>query len=289
MENLSQKERLKSIKRAVRRFSENKLALLGLLMIGFIVFIAIFAPYLAPYPEDVNTTHFDQRNESPSVEHLFGTDDAGRDILSRMLFGARISLMVGFSVIAIATTIGTTVGLVAGYIGGYIGTTLMRIVDMFLAIPSVVLAMAVVAAIGPGIWNVMLAIAFVWWTWYARLVYGEVISVKEEEFVKAGEALGAKWFNIIFSEILPNIVAPLTVKVTLDLGGVILVAAGLSFLGLGASPPTPSWGLMVASGRDVVTQFWWVATIPGLAISWTVLGFNLLGDGLRDMFDVEVE
>ena len=282
------KARYERWRRAWARFTKNWLTVIGTVMVLIVVFSAVFAPYVAPYPQDVNSVHFDQASEPPSLEHPMGTDTSGRDILSRVIFGARISLQLSIVVVSIAVAIGTTVGIVAGYSGGLVRTVLMRITDIFLAIPPIVLALAITAALQPSLQNAMIAIAFGWWTWYARLVQGEVLSIKEEEFVEASESIGARWYDVAFKEILPNLVSPLTVKATLDMGSVILVGAGLAFLGLGAHPPTPSWGAMIAQGRDNVTNFWWIATFPGLAISWTVLGFNLLGDGLRDIFDVEV-
>jgi len=286
----SQKARLDRYRRAWHRLIKNPLSVLGILIILSVVLLAIFAPYIAPDPASAgDKIAFDKVTESPSIEHPMGTDKVGRDILSRVIFGSRISLMLGGVVLTIAISIGVTAGLVAGYLGGYTRAVIMRITDVFLAVPPVLLALAVTTILTPSLFNAMIAIAFSWWAWYARLVQGEVLSVKEDEYIEASESLGTGWINIIRSEILPNIVAPITVKATLDMGSVILIGAGLSFLGLGATPPTPSWGGMIAIGRDYLTSAWWMATFPGLAISYTVLGFNLLGDGLRDMFDVEVE
>ncbi len=286
----STKERLRDLHRNRRRLFQNPLSVVGLLMIAIVVLTAILAPIIAPYPEHAgNISNFENALQPPSLAHPMGTDAAGRDVLTRVLFGARLSLMMGVVVLSISITIGVSLGLIAGYAGGVVNGVIMRITDIFLAIPPVLLALAVAAVLTPNLWNAMIAIAFGWWTWYARLVQGEVLSVKENEFVEASESLGAGWFTVAFKEILPNIVAPLTVKATLDMGAVILVGAALSFLGLGAQPPTPTWGGMIAIGRDYVLNQWWMATFPGLAISFTVLGFNLFGDGLRDMFDVEVE
>lgn len=284
------REYAESVRRGWARFSENTFSIIGLLIVLSVVFAALLAPYIAPYPQDAgNALHFDRASQPPSLDHPFGTDTAGRDIFSRVLFGARISLMMGVAVLSIAATLGTTLGLIAGYLGGWPNVMIMRTTDVFLSIPPILLALTVNAALGQNLWYTMIALAFAWWTWYTRLVQGEVLSIKQNEFVEASESLGAGWVRVIFREILPNTFAPLVVKVTLDMGFVILVGAGLSFLGLGAQPPTPSWGAMIASGREYVTNFWWMATFPGLAISYTVLGFNLLGDGLRDVFDVEVE
>ncbi|WP_135827665.1 ABC transporter permease [Halorussus halobius] len=285
----ARQERIKQFKRGARSFAQNRLSVVGLSMVLVLVFAAIFAPFIAPYPEDAGAgVNFDRASQPPSIDHPMGTDTTGRDILSRILFGSRLSLMMGVVVLSIAISIGVTLGLVAGYLGGWVNTVIMRVTDIFLAIPPTLLAMAVVAATGASLVNVMVAIAFSWWSWYARLVQGEVLSIKEDEFIESSRALGASWLRTTFKEILPNVVSPITVKATLDMGFVILVGAGLSFLGLGAQPPTPTWGAMIAQGRNYVTSYWWIAVFPGLAISFAVLGFNFIGDGLRDVFDVDV-
>jgi peptide/nickel transport system permease protein len=289
IEDTAQQERFKQLKRTSQSFLQNTLSVVGLLMILILVFAATFAPLIAPYPDDAGAgVHFDRASQPPSLEHPMGTDTTGRDIFSRVLFGARLSLMMGVIVLSIAISIGVTLGLIAGYIGGKTNSVIMRITDIFLAIPPTLLAMAVVAATGASLFNVMVAIAFSWWSWYARLTQGEVLSIKEEEFIESSQALGSNWLRTTFKEVLPNVLSPITVKATLDMGFVILVGAGLSFLGLGAQPPTPTWGAMIAQGRNYVTTFWWIAVFPGLAISFAVLGFNFIGDGLRDAFDVEV-
>lgn len=288
-DDTARQERIKQLKRGIRSFTQNKLSVVGLLMILTLIFAAVFAPYIAPYPEDAGAgVHFDRASEPPSLDHPMGTDTTGRDIFSRVLFGARLSLLMGIVVLSIAISIGVTLGLIAGYLGGKTNTVIMRTTDVFLAIPPTLLAMAVVAATGASLFNVMVAIAFSWWSWYTRLVQGEVLSIKEDEFIESSRALGSSWFRTTFKEILPNVVSPITVKATLDMGFVILVGAGLSFLGLGAQPPTPTWGAMIAQGRNYVTSYWWIAVFPGLAISFAVLGFNFIGDGLRDALDVEV-
>lgn len=288
-ENTARQQRIKQLKRAGRSFTQNKLSMVGLLMILTLVFAAIFAPVLAPYPSHAGPgVYFDQAHQPPSFEHPMGTDTSGRDIFSRILFGARISLLMGVVVLSIAISIGVTLGLIAGYLGGAVNAVIMRVTDIFLAIPPTLLAMAVVAATGASLFNVMVAIAFSWWSWYTRLVQGEVLSIKEDEFIESSRALGSGWMRTTFKEILPNVVSPITVKATLDMGFVILVGAGLSFLGLGAQPPTPTWGAMIAQGRNYVTSYWWIAVFPGLAISFAVLAFNFIGDGLRDVFDVDV-
>lgn len=288
--NTARQERLKQLNRTLSDFVQNKLSVVGFMMILLLILAAILAPIIAPYPSHQGPgVYFDQAFQPPGPQHIMGTDSVGRDIFSRILFGARTSLLMGVVVLSIATSIGVTLGLIAGYLGGRINSVIMRITDIFLAIPPTLLAMAVVAATGPSLWNVMIAIAFSWWSWYARLVQGEVLSIKEEEFVESSQALGSSWVRTAFREVLPNVMSPITVKATLDMGFVILVGAGLSFLGLGPQPPQPTWGSMIASGRRHVTSAWWMATFPGLAISFAVLGFNFLGDGLRDALDVEVK
>ncbi len=292
MKNLSQTKNVHkgNISRALYRFTKSPLSLIGLSLVLMMVFIAIFAPFIAPYPEDAkNAVHFKDMFQPPSLKHPFGTDEVGRDVLSRVIFGSRISLMLGVIVLSIAVLIGVPLGLLAGYFGGIVETIIMRLTDIFLSIPSLVLALAVSAALGPNLRNSMIAISFSWWPWYARLAYGETLKIKEEEFVEADESLGVSRIYIALREILPNMTSSLIVKVSLDLGYAILTGASLGFLGLGAQPPTPEWGTLISLGRTHLPGMWWLSTFPGLAIFVTVLGFNLLGDGLRDFFDVEVE
>lgn len=272
------------------RFRQSTLSLLGLGIVAAVVLSAVFASVIAPYPGHAGSVvDFDRTLQRPSARNILGTDDAGRDILSRIYFGARISVTLGVIVLALAVAIGIPLGLIAGYWGGAMGNVIMRVTDVFLAIPPIALALAVTAALKPNLTNAMIAIAFAWWPWYTRLVYGQVLSLREQQFVEASRGLGAGPMRIAFREILPNAWSPIIVKVTLDMGFVILTAAGLSFLGLGAQAPTPEWGTMIAEGRAYLPGAWWAATFPGLAIFLTVLGFNLLGDGLRDVFDVEIE
>jgi len=267
----------------------NTLTVVGFAMLSLVVFSAIFAPYIAPHPSaNTEEVNFGNTNQPPSADHLMGTDDIGRDIFSRVLYGARISLKLAATVLTLAVGVGVPLGLIAGYLGGYVNAVIMRTADIFLAIPPILLALAVSAALEPTLTNTMIAISVAWWPWYTRLIQGEAISVKQEEFVEASESLGAGWFRVIRKEIFPNVIAPLTVKMTIDAGTVILIGASLAFLGLGVTPPTPSWGMMIAQGRDYLTNFWWMSTFPGLAISFTVIAFNLIGDGLRDFFDVDV-
>lgn len=282
-------ERRERIHRMWYRFKQNTLSVVGLGIVGLVVFIAIFAPVIAPHPESAvaGDIVFERMSQGPSLEHPMGTDPLGRDIFSRVLYGSRYALLMAFVVLSIACSVGVLTGLFAGFVGGPIGDAIMRIADIFVSVPPILMAIAVTAVLGPGLFNAMAAIAFAWWPWYTRLTQSEVISLKENEFVEASVALGADWFHIMFKELLPNLVSVITVKLTLDIGFVILTGAALAFLGLGAQPPTPTWGAMIAQGRENVTTMWWIATFPGLAISLTVLGFNLLGDGLRDMLDLE--
>ncbi|MFC3959146.1 ABC transporter permease [Halovivax cerinus] len=285
--------RLDRLDRIVYRFRQNPASVLGLGIILFLVLVALFAPVIAPYPQDAGyggdpAVHFDQQLEPPSAEHVFGTDNSGRDIFSRVVFGTRLSLRIGAAVLGFAIGVGVPVGLIAGYMGGPVSVGLMRLADVFLAVPPLVIALTVSVALEPSLQNVMIALAVVWWPWYARLVYGEVISVKEEAFVEASRGIGASTPRIVLREILPNVLAPITVKFSLDMGYAIIIGAGLGFLGLGAQPPTPEWGTMISQGRAFLPGSWWYSTFPGLAIFLAVLGFNFLGDGLRDMFDTEV-
>lgn len=286
---LISEERKERLRRIYYKFTRSSLSLVGLLMVLLVIFVAIFAPYLAPYPEDRTRVHFDVGAQPPSLEHPMGTDIEGRDIFSRLLFGSRIALMVGIVVLTLSISIGVTLGLIAGYLGGPVNSVIMRTTDIFLSLPPIVLAMVVIAVTKPTLLNAIIAISFTWWAWYARLVQGEVLSVKEEEFIEASKAMGSSWFRTAFREVLPNVTSPIVVKATLDMGFAILVAAALSFIGIGVQPPKPSWGVMVSQGRTYIGSYWWISTFPGLAISFTVLGFNLLGDGLRDIFDVEVQ
>lgn len=278
-------ERRERLARAFSKFANSQASLVGAAIVLSVVIGGVFAPYLSPYqPSQID---FAAHAEPPSLGHLMGTDTLGRDIFSRVLYGARTSLILIVAVLSVAIGVGAPLGMIAAYVGGPVETIIMRVTDVFLSIPPLVLALAVTAALGPSLFNAMMAISFAWWPWYARLLHGEVLSVKEEEFIEASESLGAGWFRVTFREILPNVVAPITVKATLDMGTVILIGASIAFLGLGVQPPKPAWGAMISNGRDYVTSFWWIAVSPGIAISYTVLGFNLLGDGLRDVLDVE--
>lgn len=270
-------------KQARSSFRRNPLGALGLCLILAIVLVAVFAPQLATHdPDQLNR---DARLLPPSVEHWFGTDASGRDVYSRVVYGSRISLQVAFVVLLIATTVGSLLGAAAGYFGGLVDEILMRITDVFLAFPALILAMAVNAALGPGIESAMLAVGFTWWPAYARLIRSQVLSVKSNPYVEAAHCIGATRRRMLFRHILPNCTSPIIVQITLDAGYVVLTAAGLSFIGLGAQPPSHEWGFMVSEGADHILTQWWWSTFPGLAICVLVVGFNLVGDFLRDALD----
>lgn len=279
------RRRVKTVRnsRRFQQFFGNKLNVVGLVFVTLVVFSAVFAPVIAP--EGPNDQDLFNRLESPSADHPMGTDQLGRDVLSRLLHGARISLGIALAVVAITLTIGTAVGLIAGYAGGWIDEGLMRFVDVLLAFPGILLALVIAGILGPSLVNIMIALAVVGWTQYARIIRGSVLSVKEEEFVKSAQLMGVSKTRIVLRHILPNVVTPVVVLATMDMAYVILGTAGLSFLGLGAQPPTPEWGTMLSQGRNYVDTAWWIVNFPGLAIMVTVLGFNLLGDGLRDVLD----
>jgi peptide/nickel transport system permease protein len=281
--------------RKTQQFISNRLNLVGLFFVSLVVFAAVFAapikifgvpvqPFsIAPYsPTEQNLFN---RLAAPSLQHPMGTDQLGRDIFSRILYGARISMRIAVTVVTITLAIGTTVGVVAGYVGGWVDAALMRLVDILLAFPGLLLALVVAGILGPSLNNIMIALAVVGWTQYARVIRGETLSVKETEFMKSAELMGVSTPRLLIRHALPNVITPVIVLATMDLAYVILGTAGLSFLGLGAQPPTPEWGTMLASGRDYVTTAWWIVNFPGLAIMILVLGFNLLGDGLRDVLD----
>ena len=273
-------------RRAVYRFRQSALSIVGLLLVAGLVFVALFGAWLAPYPEHVaggiNTA---LRFRPPSGAHLFGTNELGQDVFSLVLAGTRVSLFAGLAVVALGALIGTMIGAIAGYAGGWTDDILMRIADLKLTVPGLIFAMAIAAALGPGIFNMVLAIAAGWWPGYARLVRGEVMARKEEMFVTAARAIGAGPGRILFRHILPNVMTPVIIKMSLDMGFAILTVASLGFIGIGVKPPTPEWGALLSVARNYMPDVWWTAIFPGLAIFVAVFGFNLLGDGLRDVFD----
>jgi len=264
----------------------NPLLLAGGAVAVLIVVVAVFAPLLAPFPADAGSaTHPFAVLRPPSAVHWFGTDQVGRDVASRVIYGARVSPVIAVFVLLIAGVIGIPLGVVAGYFGGWLDDVIMRVTDVFLAFPALLLALVLAAVLPPSLTTVTIAIAATWWPWYTRLIRGQAASVAGRPYVEACRALGISRRRIIFRHILPNSITPLIVQISLDVGGVILTASALSFLGLGAQDPTPDWGLMVAEGQAYFTTAWWLVTFPGLAILITAFGFNLLGDGLRDQLD----
>jgi peptide/nickel transport system permease protein len=273
----------RNARRALRNLRRNRAALAGLAVIVTLIVAAVFAPILAPY--DPYAVSLDTRLLAPDAKHLLGTDELGRDILSRLLYGARVSLWVGIVTVALSGVIGITGGVVAGYLGGYWDAVIMRLVDVFLAFPVIVLAIAIVAVRGPGLTNVLIALALVYWTTYARVSRSIVLALREEEYTWAARTLGATPTRIMLRHLLPNAVAPLIVLASLGMGNAIVAEAALSFLGLGIQPPEASWGSMLNFGMQFLRDASFLSTTPGLAIFITVLGFNLLGDGLRDALD----
>lgn len=277
---------IREYRRMAATFSRSSSAMLGLVIVAIFLLMALIGPWIAPYPEDaLGVTHLEQKLEPPSAEHWFGTDEVGLDIFSRVLIGARVSLQIGLIVTGVAILIGVPLGMLAGMSSGWPREAIMRVTDIFLSIPGLILAIAIVGALGPGIINAMIALALVWWPGYVRLVDAKTLSLRNEVYVEAARSLGAPLPRILFVHILPNCMSPIIVKASMDMGMAILAAASLGFLGLGAQPPYPEWGAMVSIGRNYLPDWWWYSFFPGLAIYLTVLGFNLLGDGLRDVLD----
>ncbi len=269
--------------RALRHFGNNPLTLGSLVLIAVLVFTGLFAPFLSPYdPVEISP---DRRLSPPGASNLLGTDEVGRDILSRIIWGARISLQIGLTIVFFAAVIGIVIGLISGYFGGVVDQVLMRFTDMFISFPTLILAIAMTAALGPNLFNAVLAMIIVWWPIYARLIRSEVLTVKEKEYIKAIQALGAHPLKILFFHVLPNSIDVVIVRASIDFGNAVMFCAALSFIGLGAQPPQPEWGAMVTTGRDYLRDAWWLVTFPGLAIFLTVMAFNLFGDGLRDFLD----
>ncbi len=266
-----------------RVFARNRLALAGLAIVVALVAVALLADVIAPAGPTVGS--LDQRLLPPSTGHWFGTDDQGRDIFARVVHGTRITLMVVVLVAVLAAPIGLLVGTVAGYAGGWVDAVLMRVTDIFLAFPRLILALAFVAALGPGIENAVIAIAITSWPPYARIARAETLTIRQAEYIEAVRVMGAGPWRIVWRHVMPLCLSSVIVRVTLDMAGIILTAAGLGFLGLGAQPPTPEWGAMISTGRQYVLDQWWVAAAPGAAIFLVSLAFNLLGDGLRDALD----
>ncbi|MFO1140821.1 MAG: ABC transporter permease [Amaricoccus sp.] len=274
------------LRRALFRFRQSRLSVIGAVMVGIVLFFTAFGILLAPYPDQVaGAVDTAARFQPPSLAHPFGTNELGQDVLSLVMAGTTVSVLAGFGVVLIGSVIGTLVGAVAGFVGGWTDEILMRLTDLTLTIPGLILAMAIAAALGPGFVNMVIAISLSWWPGYARLVRGEVLAAREETYVTAARAIGASPRRILFRHILPNVVSPIIVKMSLDMGFAILTVAGLGFIGIGVRPPTPEWGTLLSLSRSYMPDYWWTAMAPGLAMFLAVFGFNLLGDGLRDLLD----
>ena len=277
---------IRNFKLILYTLSRSPLSVIGFFCVSVFLIIALIGPMIITYPGDIKgAIHMDQKLRPPSSNHPFGTDEVGRDIYSRVIMGTRLSFQIGLIIIFIAMGIGVPLGIIAGYVGGWLNEIIMRVTDIFLSIPGLLLALAIVGALGPGIKNAMLALSIVWWPGYVRLVQGKTLSLREESYVEAAKSIGASKLRVIFSHILPNCTSPIIVKASMDMGMAILFAANLGFIGVGAQPPIPEWGAMISTGRNYLPDHWWMATFPGMAILITVLGFNLLGDGLRDILD----
>lgn len=274
-----------SLKRSWYKFSRNKISVVGLVLVLLIILAAIFEKQLAPYPEHAGAfTNFAAAKQAPNAEYWLGTDQNGRDVLSRIIFSFRGALIMGVGVIAISAPVGVVMGLIAGYLKGrLISTVIMRVVDIFLSLPSLVLALAVGAMFSPTLFHSMMAITFSWWAWYARLVYSAASSVRGEYYIQSAELIGAGRLHILFREMLPNCASTILTKMTLDMGVAILMGAALSFVGLGEQPPNPALGTMISDGYKYLPDMWWLTVFPALAIMLIVLAFNLLGDGVGDM------
>jgi peptide/nickel transport system permease protein len=283
---MERESQIRIFKLMVYTLSRSPLSVIGFCFVSAFLIIVLIGPMIITYPGDIKgTLHMDQKLRPPSSKYPFGTDEVGRDIYSRVIMGTRLSFQIGLIIIFIAMGIGVPLGIIAGYVGGWLNEIIMRVTDIFLSIPGLLLALAIVGALGPGIRNAMLALSIVWWPGYVRLVQGKTLSLREESFVEAAKSIGASRLRIVFSHILPNCTSPIIVKASMDMGMAILFAANLGFIGVGAQPPQPEWGAMISTGRNYLPDHWWMATFPGLAILITVLGFNLLGDGLRDVLD----
>lgn len=275
------------MKNVLIKLFKNKFALTGLIVITLLIIVALFAPVISPYtPSEQNVF---ERLQAPSLTHFFGTDDLGRDVFTRMVFGARISLAVGFISVFIILVIGTFLGIISGYYGGKIDYIIMRFTDIVLCFPTFFLIILVIAFIEPNIYNVMIVIGVTSWPGLARLVRAEVLSLKEREFILVSKMMAISNIKIFFVHILPNIISPLMVYSSLAIGGAILTESALSFLGLGVQPPMPSWGQILTSGKDYIYMAWWLSLFPGIAILVTVLAFNLVGEAIRDIFDPKEE
>ena len=289
LKQIQRQNRRDSVGRAWYKFSSNKLSIIGLVMVITVLLLAIFAPLVAPFPNHVKPfVDFANDKSPPSLYNVFGTDQFGRDILSRVIFGFRFSLLMGAVVLTLVVPTGVFLGMVAGYNQGtFLDTIIMRITDVFLAVPPLILALAIASILEPNLTTSMIAVSAMWWPWYARLVYGLASALRTEYFVSSAETIGASTWHILFREILPNMISPILTKMSLDMGWVIIIGSMLSFLGLGVQEPQPGLGTMISKGKDFLPDHWWISIFPALAIVMVVLGFNLLGDGLRDLFSAE--
>ncbi len=269
-----------------RTFRRNTSAMFGLAIVVVFLVVAAIGPWIVPFPEDATgAVHLDIKLQPPDGTHWFGTDEVGNDVFTRVVLGTRVTLQIACIVTGVAMLIGVPLGMIAGLVGGWVQEVIMRVTDVFLSVPGLVLAIAIVGALGPGIVNAMLALSLVWWPGYVRLVQAKTLALKNEIYVQAAYSIGTSKLRIVFIHILPNCTSPIIVKASMDMGMAILGAASLGFLGLGAQPPFPEWGAMISIARTYLPDWWWYSFFPGLAISLTVLGFNLLGDGLRDILD----
>lgn len=280
------KPKLKEWKQSLYLLKKNRLTHIAFYIMLLLFVLAILAPFIIPYPEHIaNEANIAEKFLPPSMEHFFGTDELGRDIFSRIIYGTRVSLTTAVITVGMALLIGIPLGAIAGTVGGIVDEIIMRITDIFLSFPSLLLAIAMVSVLGPSLNNAMIAIAVSWWPWYTRLVRGQAVSMKERKFIQAAETIGTPRWKIILKHVIPNTISPVIVQASMDMGGVILTVASLSFLGLGAQPPIPEWGLMISTGRNYFPDVWWYSIFPGIAIFITVLTFNLLGDGVREILD----
>ncbi len=278
--------KVKSFRESVFLLFRNRLTAAAMIILILIVLVALFAPYIIPYPEHISdAVNMGEKFLPPSAQHLFGTDELGRDIFSRVLYGSRISLTTAILAVVLSLVIGVPLGAIAGTLGHAVDEVIMRITDVFLSFPPLLLAIVFVSTLGPSLNNAIAAIALSWWPWYTRLVRGQAISLKERKFVQAAETIGTPRMKIIMRHIVPNTISPVIVQASMDMGGVILTVASLSFLGLGAQAPQPEWGLMINVSKNYFPDIWWYSVFPGLAIFVTVLAFNLIGDGIREILD----
>jgi peptide/nickel transport system permease protein len=289
IKQLERESRRENLGRAWYKLSRNPMSVVGLVMVVSLILLATFAPWVTPYPRHAGPfTDFAHAKLPPGGQYLLGTDQIGRDILTRIIFGLRSSLLMGVVVLALVVPPGVLLGLLAGYFHDtWIDTIIMRITDIFLAVPPLILALAVASVLQPNLWNGMMAVSLMWWPWYTRLVYGLAVALRNEYFVTAAEVTGASSAHILFRELLPNILSPVFTKMSIDIAWVIIIGSMLSYVGLGVQPPEPSLGTMISDGARYLPDQWWIAVFPALAIVVVVLGFNLLGDGIRDMFAAE--